>query len=398
MYKPVQISDGIYWIGVNDRRTHLFENIWPIPKGISYNSYFIDDEKTAISDTVEISRMNDFFEKIDMLLQGRKLDYLIVNHLEPDHAGAISNTLIRYPEVQIVGNKKTIKILSDLYGLEVNHLIINNKDTLSLGKHNLTFFLTPMLHWPETMMTWDQTSKILFSGDAFGSYGTLDGGIIDEELHFHFYEDEIRRYYSNIVGKYWNPVKKALEMLNDIDISHIASTHGPVWKRDIDKMTGYYKKWSSFEADPGAVIVFGSMYGHTEKMAEAIGRALNEQGIREVIIHDSSKTHLSYVISDIFKYRGLALGSSAYNGTIFPPMGHLLDKIVNTGVKNRILGIFGSATWGGGGVKAISEFAEKMDWETVGEPVQARGGPTNQDLEICESIASLLAGKLKANG
>ncbi|MCK4678974.1 MAG: FprA family A-type flavoprotein [Bacteroidales bacterium] len=394
MYKPVKITDHIYWVGVNDRRTHLFENIWPLEKGVSYNSYLIVDEKVALIDTVEISKMNDFFEKIESAIGDKKVDYLIINHLEPDHSGAIKATIQRYPEIQIVGNKQTFKILNEFYGIKNNLYEITRDTQIDLGKHQLSFFITPMLHWPETMMTYEQTNKIIFSGDAFGSYGTLDGGVIDEELNTNFYDEEVSRYYSNIVGKYWNPVQKALSLLKNTQINIIASTHGPVWKRDVKKIVALYNKWSRFEADTGVVIVYGSMYGNTEKMAEIMARVLNENGIKEIRIYDSSKTHISYIINDIFKYKGTLFGSSTYNGIIFPPMGNILSKIINTGVKNRLLGIFGSATWGGGAVKALEDFAEKMKWDVVGDPVQARGAPDISDIEKCEEIARIMAKQL----
>lgn len=395
MYKPVEIAKNTYWIGVNDRRTELFENLWPIEKGVSYNSYFIDDDKTVVIDTVEAGKMNDFFDKIDSLLNGRKLDYLVINHLEPDHAGAISQTLLKYQGVTLVGNKKTFKILKDLYRLEIVGHEIANEEVLETGSHKLQFILTPMLHWPETMMTYDMSTETLFSGDAFGSFGTLDGGVTDEELDYEVYEEEIRRYYSNIVGKYWNPVQRALGLLEGTPLSAIASTHGPIWKKHIGRMVENYKHWSNFEAEEGVVIVYGSMYGNTEKMAEAIARKLNEEGIQKIKIYDSSKTHQSYILNDIFKYKAVAFGSSAYNGIIFPPMESLLSKIINTGIKNRIIGIFGSATWGGGGVKAIDEFAERMEWDVAGESIQAKGGPTASDLEVCEEIAVEIVKKLK---
>ena len=395
MQRPIHITDSIYYVGVNDRRTRLFENMWPLEKGVSYNSYLIKDEKIALIDTVEVGKANDFFDKIDSILdRGEKIDYLIINHIEPDHSGAIRHTLNRYPGIRIVGNKKTFKILSDFYGVDENLQLVDANTILDLGKHKLSFVLTPMLHWPETMMTYDSTDQILFSGDAFGSFGTLDGGIFDDELIMDYYNDEVRRYYSNIVGKYWNPVQRALAQLKGTTIRIIASTHGPLWRRDISKIIKLYDKWSRFEADRGAVIIYGSMYGNTEKMAETIARSLSENGVRDIRIHDSSKTHISYLLNDLFKYKGVALGSSAYNGIIFPPMEQLLSKIINTGIKNRILGIFGSATWGGGGVKTIDMFAEKMKWDVVGEPVQAKGSPSESDFAICEDIGKRMAEKL----
>ncbi|MCX6234031.1 MAG: FprA family A-type flavoprotein [Bacteroidetes bacterium] len=395
MYKPIHLIGNIYWVGVNDRRIHLFENIWPVEKGVSYNAYIIRDKKTALIDTVEEGKANELLDKAAMILGEKESpDYLVINHLEPDHSGAIRAVVSRYPDIRIVGNKTTFKILNQYYGINDHLIAIENNPVLDLGEYRLTFMLTPMLHWPETMMTYDEKDRILFSGDAFGSFGTLDGGITDEELNMAFYEDEIRRYYSNIVGKYWNPVQRALSSLEGKEIRIIAPTHGPVWRKDVSRIVAMYEKWSRFESDKGVVIVFGSMYGHTEKMADTIARALCEEGIRDIRVYDSSKTHASYILSDIFRYKGVILGSSAYNSVIFPPMEGLLSKILNTGIKNRLLGIFGSATWGGGGVKAIEEFAKKIQWEVIAPSVQAKGSPDFSDLEKCEVIGRSMAMKL----
>jgi flavorubredoxin len=272
--------------------------------------------------------------------------------------------------------------------------MVDDTFTLDLGTRQLRFILTPMLHWPETMMTYDTKERILFSGDAFGAYGSLDGGIFDDELNMTFYHDEIRRYYSNIVGKYWNPVQRAIGSLSGTDIGIVAPAHGPLWRSHPEQIIELYAKWSRFEADSGVVIIYGSMYGHTARMAEQIGRVLCEEGIRDIRIHDSSGIHLSNLISDIFRYKGVVLGSAAYNGTIFPPMDALLNKIIHTGVKNRYLGIFGSAAWGGGGVKAIEQFAEKSEWEVVAEAVQAKGAASKEDMEKCAVIARNMAKRI----
>jgi flavorubredoxin len=396
MMKKIKLSECVYWIGVNDRRTHLFENLWPLDKGISYNAYLVRGRHTALIDTVEVSKTGEFFSHIDQILVNNEpVEYLVINHLEPDHSGAIVNVITRYPDIKIVGNATTFKILRQFYGISDNLYPVDDKQVLDLGEYHLSFIPTPMLHWPETMMTYHHEDKILFSGDAFGSFGTLDGGVMDEELNMSFYEEEIRRYYSNIVGKYWNPVQRALAALKDKDIKIIASTHGPVWRKELNRIVLLYDRWSRFESEKGAVIVFGSMYGHTEKMAEMIARALCEGGIKDIKIHDSSKTHLSYILNDIFLYKAVILGSSAYNGFIFPPMEQLLSRILHTGIKDRLLGIFGSAAWGGGGVRAIEEFAEKIKWELVAPSVQALGAPSLEDMDNCEIIGRNAAQRLR---
>ncbi len=395
MIYPIPIADNIFWIGVNDRRTQLFENLWPLEKGVAYNSYLIKGPKNVLIDTVEASKSDEYLEKISHLIGPHgKVDYLIINHLEPDHSGVIRSVIAKYPELKLVGNSKTFKILDQFYQIRDHLFSIDDMLTLDTGDRQLKFFLTPMLHWPETMMTYDPKSRILFSGDGFGSFGALDGGIFDDELNLSLYEDEIRRYYANIVGKYWNPVQKAAKSLENTDIRIIAPTHGPVWRKDPGWIVGQYLKWSRFEAERGVVIAYGSMYGHTEKMADYLGRVLMEEGIRNLRIYDTSKTHLSYILSDLFLYKGVMMGSPAYNGGVYPPVEALISKIMNTGIKNRFLGIFGSAAWGGGGVKAIGEFAENIGWEVVGEPVQAKGAATGEDYDRCAMIARSMAKKL----
>jgi flavorubredoxin len=396
MVFPIPISENIFWIGANDRRTHLFENLWPLERGVSYNSYLIKGRLNVLIDTVEASKSDEFFEKISFIIGSEgKLDYLVINHLEPDHSGVIRLVITRYPDIKIVGNNKTFKMLEQFYQIRDHLVSVEESLKLDTGERCLQFFLTPMLHWPETMMTFDPVSGILFSGDGFGSFGALDGGLFDDEVNLSLYEGEVRRYYANIVGKYWNPLQKAVKSLEGTDIRIIAPTHGPVWRKNPSWIVGQYLKWSRFEAERGAVIVYGSMYGHTEKMADYLARILCEEGIRDLRVHDASKAHLSYILSDLFLYRGVMLGSSAYNGGPYPPVEALMSKIINTGIKNRLLGIFGSASWGGGGVKAIEQFAEKMEWEVVGTPVQARGAASKEDFEQCAVIARNMARMLR---
>ena len=257
--------------------------------------------------------------------------------------------------------------------------------------------MTPWVHWPETMMTYDLSEKVLFSGDAFGSFGTLDGGIFDDEIEFEeYYLDEMRRYYSNIVGKYSNMVQKAFKKLEGIDIKYICSTHGPIWRKDVNKVLSLYDKWSKFETEDGVVIIYGSMYGNTAKMADCIARKLSEQGIKKIRVHDVSKTHISYLINEIWKYKGVILGSSAYNSGMLPPMENLTRTLEHMGVKDHLLGLFGSYSWNGGGVKMLHKFYETMEWDLVSEPIDAKGIPGNETFDRCEVLAKAMADKLKA--
>jgi len=397
MLKPIPIKDDLFYIGVNDRTKHLFENLWPLPKGVSYNSYLIVDEKTALFDTVDVCYSDIFFHKLEIALDGRQLDYVIINHMEPDHSGSLGLLRSRFPNVQVVGNKRTADMVQGFFGITDGVMVIDDLDELSLGKHNLVFHLTPMVHWPETMMTYDTTHKIVFSGDAFGTFGTLDGGITDTQLHPERYYDEMIRYYSNVVGKFGSPVQKALEKLGTLDIKYICSTHGPVWTMDdqIKKVIGIYDKLSRYEGDEGVVIAYGSMYGHTEQMAETVAYELAQQGIREVILHNVSKRSHSYIIRDIFKYKGLIVGSPTYNNKLFPEVEYLLSKVEGRDMKHRYFGYFGSFTWAGAAVKRLAQFAIDTKFEVVGDPVEMRQAMRLDTYDACISLGKAMADRLK---
>ncbi|HAL64753.1 MAG TPA: FprA family A-type flavoprotein [Bacteroidales bacterium] len=396
-YPKVQLSDHIYWVGTNDRKTHLFENYWPLPTGIAYNSYLIIDDKVTLVDTVSTTTMDTYLEKLKEILGSRTIDYLIINHMEPDHSGAVKTIVNEYPNITIIGNNRTFPMLDGFYGIKKNLMEVDENTVLYTGQHEFHFYLTPMVHWPETMMTYESNENILFSADAFGSYGTLNGGIFDDEVNFLFYEDEMRRYYSNIVGKYGLQVQKALDKLSALDLRMIASTHGPIWRTQIDRVLEYYKNWSTYKTEQGVVIVFGSMQGNTEKMADIIARAIAEEGIRNIKIYDVSKTHSSYIISDIWKYQGVMLGSSAYNGGIFTPMRDLLMELEHIMPKNHYLSIFGSMSWGGGGVSTLKKFAENIKWEMIGEPLEVKHGPNDKDIIALMELGRMMARRLKQN-
>lgn len=390
----IKVTDTIYYIGVNDRRKNLFENMWPLPNGVSYNSYVIDDQKTALLDTVEMGSGAAFLASVDEILQGRALDYLIINHMELDHSGEIGAIVERYPNVQIVGNSKTFKILEGYYGITDNLYEVKDGDELSLGRHKLKFVFTPWVHWPETMMTYDTTSGVLFSADAFGTFGTLDGAIFDDEIDFNTYREEMRRYYSNIVGKYSNMVQKAFAKLASVDIKVICPLHGPVWRTNPGVVIDCYNRWSSYDATDGVVIVYASMYGNTAQVADHIARRLAEAGVKKIKIHDVSKTHISYLISDIWKYKGVILGSCAYNAEMFPMMESLTRELQHMGLKERYLGLFGSYSWNGGGVRNLQCFAQSIGWDLVAPAADIFGTPTVEKLKACDDIATQMASKI----
>jgi flavorubredoxin len=298
-------------------------------------------------------------------------------------------TLLKfYPSLKIVSNIKAYKMLEAYFKINPeNFMEIKEGDELNLGYHKLTFYITPWVHWPETMMTYDTTDKVLFSCDAFGSFGTLDGGIFDDEINFDRYEDEMRRYYSNIVGKYSNMVQKAFAKLNGLDIKIICPSHGPVWRGNPEKAVELYDKWSRYESEEGVVIAFASMYGNTEKMADYVARLISENGIKNIRVYDVSKTHVSYILSDIWKYKSVILGSCAYNAGMHPMMEHLCHELSVINPKDKNYALFGSYSWNGGGLKSLIAFAEKMTWNKVSEPVELMGAPDTIKMQGFQSIA-----------
>ena len=396
MYKPLEIDKDVYYVGVNDRTKHLFENLWPLPNGVSYNSYIIDDEKRALIDTVDVCYSDLFFQKIAAVLGDKPIDYLIVNHMEPDHSGSIGLLLSRYPDIQIVGNKHTVKMLNGYYGITRNVIMIEDMQTLSLGRNTLRFYLTPMVHWPETMMTYLPEKKMLFSADAFGTFGTLDGGVLDSQLIPERYWSEMIRYYSNIVGKFGSPVQTALKKLTGVPIGTICSTHGPVWKEkeNISQVVGLYDRLSRYEAESGLVIAYGSMYGHTEQLAELIAAEAAANGIRNIVMHNVAKSHASDIIRDVFTYKGLIIGSPTYNNKLYPGVESLLSALQNRSLQNRFFGYFGSFTWADASARQLAAFAEESDVELVGDPVVMKQAMMDEVEEKALSLARNMACKL----
>ena len=389
------VKGKVHYVGVNDRNKHLFEGMWPLPYGVSYNSYLIDDDIVALVDTVDACFFESYLRKIRSVIGDRPIQYLIINHMEPDHSGSIRLIRQQYPDIILVGNKQTFGMIEGFYGLTGERYEVKDGDFLDLGHHKLRFYLTPMVHWPETMMTFDEADGILFAGDAFGCFGTLDGGFIDTRINLDKYWDEMVRYYSNIVGKYGNPVQKALTKLGSLPITTICSTHGPVWTENIARVVGVYDRLSRYEAEEGVVIAYGTMYGHTEEMAETIASELSAQGIKNIVLHNVSKSDPSYILMDIFKYRGLIIGSPTYCNQIYPEVKALLSKILLREVKGRYLGYFGSFCWAGAAVKRMGEFAEKSKLEVVGDPVEMKQAMKPLTYEQCAHLAKAMADRLK---
>lgn len=393
----MNIQGNVYYVGTNDRVKHLFEGLWPLPYGVSYNSYLIDDDMVALVDTVDACCFDVFLEKIRSVIGDRPINYLIINHMEPDHSGSIRMIKQYYPDVVIVGNKQTFGMIEGYYGVTGERYQVADGDFLDLGHHRLRFYLTPMVHWPETMMTFDETEGILFSGDAFGCFGALNGGVVDADIDTSVYWSEMERYYASIVGKYGQPVQRAMQKLKDVQIKTICSTHGPVWKSEIAKVVGIYDRLSRYETEEGVVIAYGSMYGNTAQMAETIAEELSAQGIRKIVVHNVSTTDSSYILADIFRYKGLIVGSPTYNAKLYPEVEALLSKIAARDVKNHYMGWFGSFTWAGAAVKQIAEFNEKIKFEPVGNPVEMKQAMKEDTRRLCRELAVAMANRLKAD-
>lgn len=386
-----EILPGIRYVGVNDRTTTRFEGLWTLPQGVSYNSYLIVDEKVALIDTVEASYSEQLIDRIRDEIGDRKIDYLVVNHMEPDHSSSMQALRRLYPEMQIVGNAKTLQMIEGYYGITENTLTVAEGETLSLGEKSLTFYMAPMVHWPETMVAYCAECKTLFSADAFGTFGALDGGILDSQVECDRYWDDMIRYYACIVGKYGAPVQKALKKLAGVEITTICSTHGPVWQRETGRVIGIYDRLSRYEAEEGVVIAYGSMYGNTARMAEQIARELVARGEKRVRVYDLSYADPSVVLRDIFKYDTLIVGSPTYNGDLFPEVEQLLQKLSARGIPSRRFACFGSYTWAPAAVRHFKSFAEGMKWEVIGTPAEMKQGYNPTAAEQCAALAEAVA-------
>lgn len=349
MYYFRKVTDDLYWVGGNDRRLELFENLFPIPNGVSYNSYLLMDEKTVLFDTVDASIGRQFLENIEAVLDGRALDYLVINHMEPDHCSLIDELVIRYPDMKVIGNAKTFPMIGQFYDLDLTDKTVTVKEgeTFSSGKHTLHFVMAPMVHWPEVMMTYDETDKVLFSADAFGTFGAMNGTIFNDEIDFdRDWLDDARRYYTNIVGKYGVQVQNVLKKASALDIQYICPLHGPVWRSNLAYLLDKYNTWSTYKPEAqGVMIAYASMYGNTENAVNVLAVKLAEAGVKEIKMHDISRTHVSQLISDSFKYSHLVLAAPTYNGGIYPVMASYLDDMKALSVQGRTVAVLGNGSW-----------------------------------------------------
>lgn len=394
----MQLSERIYYTGVQDRTKHRFEGQWALPKGISYNSYLIVDDKVALIDTVEEDFFSIFIEKVQRILGERTIDYLIVNHMEPDHSSSIRLIRKYYPEIKVVGNLKTHDMLRGFYGEDYKgNITVKQGDKLSLGHSTLHFHLVPMLHWPETMVSYLEEEKTLFSGDAFGCFGALNGNIVDAEMNVEPYMQEMERYYAAILGKYAQPVQNALKKLKALEIATICSTHGPIWREKLQEVIQTYHRLSAGETEEGVVIAYGSMYGNTQQVAESIAEGVAAEGIKNIIVHNLSVSEPSYVLRDIYRYRGLAIGGPTYNNGLFAVVEDILKRLAARSVNHHYLATFGGFSWASKAIKIIQEYNEVMKMKNVSEPLEWKQGANKNVLDRAFLLGRELGKAVKEN-
>ncbi len=394
-----EILPSLYWIGANDRRLEKFENLFPIPYGVSYNSYLFTDTKTALLDTVDSSVTQQFLENVTGALDGRKLDYLVVNHMEPDHCANIEELVRRYPDVKVVGNKKTFQLFNQFYNLDIekNKFLVKEGDVLELGEYTLEFYFAPMVHWPEVMLTYEKSKKILFSADAFGTFGALNGNIfadqVDYERHF---LSETRRYYANIIGKFGSQVQSAFKKLPISSISMICPLHGPIWRENIQYIFDKYQRWSTYTPErEGVVIAFASMYGNTESAANKLALLLSERDIKDIRMFDVSRTHLSYIVSEVWENSHLVVASPTYNMHLYSGMANLLEDLSALGLKNRKVAIIGNHSWASAAKKGMEEMVSTLKECEILASMDIKSSLKAEQADELVSMADAIATSMK---
>ena len=391
-----KVTEDLYWVGGNDRQIELFENIFPLAKGVSYNSYLLLDEQTVLFDTADYAIGKQFIEKVMSVLNGRNLDYIVVNHMEPDHCSLIGELLLHYPDVKIIGNAKTFPMIEQFFSFDLTGktLTVKEGDTFCSGKHTFRFIMSPMVHWPEAMMTYDEKDKVLFSADAFGTFNALNGNLFNDELDFNReWLDEARRYYTNIVGKYGPQVQNVLKKASSLDIQMICPLHGPVWRSNLNFIIEKYNLWSRYEPEEkGVMIAYASMYGNTENMAEILAVMLAEAGVKNIHMHNISKTHVSELISDSFKYSHIVLASPTYNNGIYPLMDNYLEDMKALSLQNRTIAVLGNGSWAPQATKLISaKIKEMKNMRLLEASVTIKSSLKEAQLEELNSLSRQIA-------
>ncbi len=391
-----EVTDDIYYVGVSDRRIQLFENVYPIPRGVAYNSYVLLDEKTVLIDTVDRSVTGQFFENVTAVLDGRDLDYLVVNHMEPDHSSAISEVLVRYPNARVVCTKAAAVILNQFFNCDISDrsILVDEGDTLSFGRHTFTFVLAPMVHWPEVMVSFDNVSGALFSADAFGSFGALNGNLFADEVDFEKdWLPDARRYFCNIVGKYGPQVQAVLAKAATVPIKMLCPTHGPVWRENLGWILDKYDHWSSYTPEEKAVmVVYGSVYGGTESAANAVAAMISKRGVADVAVYDVSKTHVSELIAEAFRCSHIVLASITYNMGIFTPMKNFLLDLEAHNLQNRSFALIENGSWSPVSGRLMKEIVDRLPGCSVlGDTVTVLSSPDNGDSEALAKLADAVA-------
>lgn len=399
MYCVKNVTEDLYWVGGSDRRLALFENIYPIPRGVSYNSYVLMDEKTVLLDTVDAAISELFYENLAHVLGGRELDYLVIQHMEPDHCAAIGGVVLRYPNVKLVCNAKTVAMLKQFYDFDVDArvMLVKEMDTLTTGRHTLTFVMAPMVHWPEVMVTFDTTDGTLFSADAFGTFGALNGNLFADEVEFERdWLPDARRYLTNIVGKYGPQVQAVLKKAAGLDIQRICPLHGPVWRENLGWFIDKYDKWSRYEPEEQAVVIaYGSVYGNTENAASILAAKLGDAGVRDIAMYDVSVTDPSYVLSEAFRCSHLVLAASTYNGGIFTPMETLLLELKAHNLQNRTVAVMENGSWAPSAGKQIKEILSSMKNMTIlEEGLTVKSALKEDQLAQVDALAKAIAASL----
>ena len=391
-----KVTEDLYWVGGNDRQIELFENIFPLAKGVSYNSYLLLDEQTVLFDTADYAIGKQFKENVMSVPNGRNLDYIVVNHMEPDHCSLIGELLLHYPDVKIIGNAKTFPMIEQFFSFDLTGktLTVKEGDTFCSGKHTFRFIMSPMVHWPEAMMTYDEKDKVLFSADAFGTFNALNGNLFNDELDFNReWLDEARRYYTNIVGKYGPQVQNVLKKASSLDIQMICPLHGPVWRSNLNFIIEKYDLWSRYEPEEkGVMIAYASMYGNTENMAEILAVMLAEAGVKNIHMHNISKTHVSELISDSFKYSHIVLASPTYNNGIYPLMDNYLEDMKALSLQNRTIAVLGNGSWAPQATKLISaKIKEMKNMRLLEASVTIKSSLKEAQLEELNSLSRQIA-------
>ena len=400
MHNAIAIREDLFWVGGNDRRLALFENVFPIPRGVSYNAYVMLDEKTVLFDTVDKSVSGVFFESLAHVLAGRKLDYLVVNHMEPDHAATMEELVLRYPEVKIVTNAKAVAMIKQFFTFDVDSrcVVVKEGDTLATGSHTLTFLMAPMVHWPEAMVTYDITTKTLFSADAFGTFGALSGNLFADEVNFERdWLDDARRYYVNIVGKYGTQVQALLKKAATVDIDMICPLHGPVWRSNIAWFVDKYQKWSTYTPEEDAVMIaYASVYGNTENTANILAAKLAERGAKRIAMYDVSATHPSVIVAEAFRCSHLVFASTTYNAGIFCNMETALLDIAAHNLQNRTVALIENGSWAATSGKLMREILAKLKNITVLEnTVSLKSSLKEGQLPALDALADAIIASMK---